>query len=79
MSGYRDAENPLRLGTDLLLPRLEIDRARYGVSMTNGAKASSARSATSAVVSNVEGRSLGNPKMNEPSTYIPCSRNLRSR
>ena len=47
--------------------------------MTNCANVTPARSATSAVASNVEGRSLGSPKMNEPRTCTPWSRNVRSR
>jgi len=36
--------------------------------MTNWAKVRPARLAIAAVASNVSGRSLGNPKMNEPRT-----------
>jgi len=50
-----------------------------GVSITNCAKVMSARSATASVASNVSARSLGRPKMNDPSTWTPCLRNSRSR
>ena len=50
-----------------------------GVSITNCAKVTPERCATSTVASNVAGRSLGRPKMNEPSTWTPWWRNARSR
>ena len=50
-----------------------------GVSITNWAKVSPARSATESVASKVSLRSLGNPKMNDPSTCTPWRRNCCSR
>src|SRR4029453_2149040 len=49
-----------------------------GVSMTNCAKETPARCATSAVASKVAGVSVGSPKMNDPSTWTPCDRNACS-
>ena len=43
----------------------------YGVSITNCAKVTSDAWATATVASNVVPRSLGSPKMNEPSTWTP--------
>ena len=42
-----------------------------GVSRTNCANVTSARSATATVVANVSALSLGRPKMKEPSTWMP--------
>ncbi len=50
-----------------------------GVSMTNCANVTPARFATATVASNVLWRSLGRPKMNEPSTCTPWCLKARSR
>ena len=45
------------------------------MSRTNCANVRSARCASATVASKVSSRSLGSPKMNEPSTWTPCRRN----
>ena len=59
----------------LALPLLEVDRARKRRQHHELREGDAGTLGQVAVASNVSGRSLGRPKMNEPSTWTPCLRN----
>ena len=67
-----DMQQRMRVGSDSIIfsQAAKSTVPGNGVSMTNCANVTPDLSARSAVSSNVSGRSLGRPKMNDPSTWM---------